>query len=411
MAPLDQLAAELLGQSAQKDIASENIYNKAKAIPDSYTNNILSLVGRDPGRYSSGEIAANTAISGLISGLLGSFGEDRQQTLTDRYTSAIGNIIAGKDPSQEDTQLNTKLFNLATNKGEGFLKQQALADLTKEKAYQESTSNAIRTQLLKKSLPGLFSTGKESAGQAVLPPTLQKTADKLIRKMSDPNNKEEITDEDYSNVSKGTKDQRTYMQSLFTQIGSERRHQSGLDSKDLDRDREDLEKVIGDWKAVGPRALTYGEAEASKLRSENAKIAKIFTALDKVRGGSKWSLTGAPASLDKAALSYLQTAIDGMVQDQRTDAKTRDILRSIVPSSLVKGQIAGVAIDTLTDRTRQDVVDIVKRLFGDAFEAKMEGTYNQLKPGKIYSTDYIRDYAKRTGATAADIKAAGIYWE
>lgn len=136
MADLSELAAALLGAETQQRIAGQNSYYTAQGVPDVITQSALKLAGT--GNYDVGEVAATTGISSLISGLLGSYGDTHQNTLTDRYL----NVVQGNATTPEQAQLSPGLFGDAQRQRQLFAVQRQLEN---RDIKQEQTKKAFDT--------------------------------------------------------------------------------------------------------------------------------------------------------------------------------------------------------------------------------------------------------------------------
>lgn len=151
MATLEELAAAFLGEETQQIIAAENPYYQFKKTPDFVTDLVQKSVASDPNRFDTKDIAVTTAISGLLSGILGSAGNEYQNTLTDRYTDAIigketGYLPAGLFGSAGRMQ---KLFGL-----QRALEKQKLADAIEQQQKIEAvkTGNELKKAIVKAAL-------------------------------------------------------------------------------------------------------------------------------------------------------------------------------------------------------------------------------------------------------------------
>jgi len=100
MSSLEELAAALLGEDTQKVIATQNPYYALQAVPEQIGGLTEQLVTQAPTRFSAKEYLPWAVGSGLLSGLLGSAGQDYQNTLTGRYLqAAMGQKPQGYLPS------------------------------------------------------------------------------------------------------------------------------------------------------------------------------------------------------------------------------------------------------------------------------------------------------------------------
>ena len=131
MATLEELAAALLGQQTQANIAAENPYYRGRDVFDTVGNSAIKIAASDPTRYGAGETAAAAGVSGLLSGLFGSAGDSYQNTLTGRYTD----VIAGKNPTGEG--LPAGLFGQADRQKTLFGLQQQMQDQQENKKFSQ----------------------------------------------------------------------------------------------------------------------------------------------------------------------------------------------------------------------------------------------------------------------------------
>ena len=116
MGVLEDLAASLVTNEAQKAIAGDNTYYNLKAVPDQIGGLMQNLATQAPGRFSTGELTTGSLVTGLLSGLLGGAGDNYQTTLTDRYSNIVKNAIGGT-PSVDDGGLSSGLFKQANQSG------------------------------------------------------------------------------------------------------------------------------------------------------------------------------------------------------------------------------------------------------------------------------------------------------
>lgn len=194
MASLEELAAQLLAQEVQQEIAGANPYLQAQAIPDLVSRESLGLAAKDPTRYGMGEIALTTGLGGLVSGLLGEYGQGYQNTLTDRYTATAQDYMLGNSPTQEQSSLPTDLFSRAKQQGQLFnmkqdvnaqIKQKEMADSFKQdilKSFLDDprkTERALQSPALRKILGIGGGEADIAAGNAISEATGSKTKTRL----------------------------------------------------------------------------------------------------------------------------------------------------------------------------------------------------------------------------------------
>ena len=162
MGVLEDLAASLVTNEAQKAIAGDNTYYNLKAVPDQLGGLVQNLATQAPGRFSTGDLTAGSLVTGLLSGLLGGAGDNYQTTLTDRYSNIVKNAIGGT-PSVDDGGLSSGLFKQANQSGQLFRAQRTLKQLD----AQEALTNELAKANLLEGVKSKNDLKKELAKQAI----------------------------------------------------------------------------------------------------------------------------------------------------------------------------------------------------------------------------------------------------
>lgn len=137
MGALETLAVQLLGEQAQEQIRAENPYFQFMAPAQAFSQGALSAqtTGQNP-RAEMWNKAFASSLGGLLGGGLQGFGTDYQNTLTDRYNSAVLQGLNGQEPSAEG--LSPGLFGAAKRGAQlfgalrraGQIEQEDAADAT-----------------------------------------------------------------------------------------------------------------------------------------------------------------------------------------------------------------------------------------------------------------------------------------
>lgn len=137
MGALEQYVAELFGDKSQKIIAEENPYYNFIPTAQAFSQGAAGAVtdGKNP-RADLWNKAFASSLGGLLGGGLQGFGTDYQNTLTDRYNSAVLQGLNGQEPSAEG--LSPGLFGAAKRGAQlfgalrraGQIEQEDTADAT-----------------------------------------------------------------------------------------------------------------------------------------------------------------------------------------------------------------------------------------------------------------------------------------
>ncbi len=162
MPGLEDLAQSLLGEQAQAEIAAANPWYKAKGVSDLVGSSALQLVSQDPTRYKTKDAVIATGLSGLLSGLIGSYGDKYQNTLTDRYVDAVTGSLGG-DATAESSQLPDALFGSAKRRAALFAQQRLLQ--AAEDQREVAKAGALEKA---KKLGELGAYGADSSGGAMM---------------------------------------------------------------------------------------------------------------------------------------------------------------------------------------------------------------------------------------------------
>lgn len=137
MGALEQYVAELFGDKSQKIIAEENPYYNFIPTAQAFSQGAAGATtdGKNP-RADLWNKAFASSLGGLLGGGLQGFGTDYQNTLTDRYNSAVLQGLNGQEPSAEG--LSPGLFGAAKRGAQlfgalrraGQIEQEDTADAT-----------------------------------------------------------------------------------------------------------------------------------------------------------------------------------------------------------------------------------------------------------------------------------------
>ena len=149
MGVLEDLAASLVSNEAQRAIAGDNTYYNLKAVPDQLGGLVQSIATQAPGRFSTGDLTAGSLVTGLLSGLLGGAGDNYQTTLTNRYQDVVKNAISGT-PSVEDGGLSSGLFKQANQSGQLFKFQRVLEQEQRKQGLEDAILKAGLTKQAEK---------------------------------------------------------------------------------------------------------------------------------------------------------------------------------------------------------------------------------------------------------------------
>lgn len=141
MASIDDLVAALAGQDTQAAIAAENPYFQFKSAPDLIGQAVPKMLAQDPGKYSTKQALALALGSGLLSGTLQSFGNDYQNTLTDRFNKTALDVATGKPRGSE--YLPANLFRRANDAVSIFQTKKALEQQKSKEDLQLAIDNKI----------------------------------------------------------------------------------------------------------------------------------------------------------------------------------------------------------------------------------------------------------------------------
>lgn len=147
MGVLEDLAATLAGQGVQKEIAAENPYYNIQKATNPLSEIPLQLATQAPGRFSTGQLAGTSLVTGLLSGLLGGAGDRYQSTLTNRYNSTLGNLLAGRPA--EDSGLPSGLFRQASDTANLFKVRQALSEAEDARSLANELNKTTQVEALK----------------------------------------------------------------------------------------------------------------------------------------------------------------------------------------------------------------------------------------------------------------------
>lgn len=149
MGAVEDLAAAILGPQAQQEIRAENPWYRGEETSDAITNLALSLTARgNKGRpYSVKEAIVPALVGGLASGLFKGFGDDYQNTLSDRYISAATALGNGENVSPESTKLPASLFGSANRAQSIFKLRNTLQDAEDSRKLEQQMKLAKYQQL------------------------------------------------------------------------------------------------------------------------------------------------------------------------------------------------------------------------------------------------------------------------
>jgi len=142
MDPLQELAARLVSQQSQNEIAAENPYFQLQTTPEVLTQYMQEAAIKTPGRYKNRDLALYGLGSGLLSGILSSIGENYQNKLTDRFQRETGEAMLGVN-SPDTGYLPPNLFRSARNAGGIFTLQEQYKAAQDRAAAQSNLNQAL----------------------------------------------------------------------------------------------------------------------------------------------------------------------------------------------------------------------------------------------------------------------------
>ena len=166
MATLEDLAFQLSGVDAQKNIAADNPYTSFQSIPDSISGLITNIAAKGGGDYSLGSLIGASALSGLLGGGLQQLGNNYQTDKMAQYQDAFGKLIKGQDVGETD--LSPNLLAKAKESANMFKLKQMVADAENEKALDMQ----VKKQVALSTNPDIIGAevAKQKMLQAINPP-------------------------------------------------------------------------------------------------------------------------------------------------------------------------------------------------------------------------------------------------
>lgn len=144
MGNIEDFAAQLAGEDFQKQLAAENPYFNVRQAPDLVGQQIIPLLAKNPGKYSTGQALALALGSGLFSGALTGMGDQYQNEKTTQYQNTINDLAFGK-PVNENA-LPPSIFRKAQDAVTVFRNRKALADQQAEEDLNRQVQKQIELQ-------------------------------------------------------------------------------------------------------------------------------------------------------------------------------------------------------------------------------------------------------------------------
>lgn len=169
---IDSLAELLAGDKVQQQIAAENPYFQSEAVPNALQGTITKDVGQtDPitGKplYSTGGLAAASAVNGLFGGILKGLGDRYQADISNDYANTLGDLLVRHD-SSNSRGLPQSIFNVANNNAGLFKLSQDLTDSQKDRDNRSKIALETDPRALKaKFLTSAVSRGAMSPAEAM----------------------------------------------------------------------------------------------------------------------------------------------------------------------------------------------------------------------------------------------------
>ncbi len=130
MGNIEDFAAALAGEDFQKQLAAENPYFNLRQAPDLVGAQIIPMLAKNPGKYSTSQALALALGSGLTSGLLGGLGENYQTEKTNQYQQTINDMAFGRPV--DSSALPPSIFRKAQDSVNLFKTRKALEDVQKQ---------------------------------------------------------------------------------------------------------------------------------------------------------------------------------------------------------------------------------------------------------------------------------------
>lgn len=150
MGYIEDLVAQLYGAEAQKTIAAENPYTPFQAVPDSISQIVTGLAAKGGGNYGLGELAGTSAVSGLLSGILGGAADSYNTRTLSKYQDAITKATLGQ--SNTDLGLSDTLLKKADDTAASTLLRKRLQDAETESSANIQMKKAVTGKLIESAL-------------------------------------------------------------------------------------------------------------------------------------------------------------------------------------------------------------------------------------------------------------------
>ena len=395
---LSKYAEMILGTPDAQAIAAENpLYSFAK-IPETISDVALRSYYQLPAeKQKLGELVGITGLGGLLSGVLGGFGDEYQNTLTNRYHDVFNRMMKGESPSIQESGLPEGLFNKAEKAANLWKIKRTLDTISRLQDLQEAKvksnidlEKAIKTKLLDQYLTADMPQDREKAGQ-------------LLRKMGGAGGLDIGTEESVQTKEKAPKISEVSKHS-FEDLSRKYGYKF---AKEIEKKKISSEVEKEDWfKKLDP---------ASKRKAFQAKAItdELFNLADEFENLDMSAVTLAPSRIIPQTKAYklfqrIQILVPMVVRLSGDVGNIADRERAATMQAMIASPAAG---SDVVAKILREAASLFKRLSAKSLEAAKEaiqgggeGILQELKNDNITSPK-----VEHTQISPDDLKVGGTW--